>query len=112
MNKVGLKWIAAKIDSLPTPLYGHRQHDKMTTSTTRTKSTAVSTSTTHKTLTTTTTSSTFTSTSTPVIPLKAFSVLIIFPVWYPDVSPPPTQPKGLNPLEGFISVDLSACMVP
>ena len=43
------------------------------------------------------------------IPLKAFSVLIIPPVWYPDVPP---QPKGLNPLEGFISVDHSPCMVP
>ena len=45
------------------------------------------------------------------IPLKVFSVLIIPPVWYPDGSPP-TQPKGLNPLEGFISVNHSACMVP
>ena len=45
------------------------------------------------------------------IPLKGLSVLIIPPVWYPDGSPP-TQPKGLNPLEGFLSVDHSACMVP
>ena len=45
------------------------------------------------------------------IPLRGFSVLIIFPVWYPDGSPP-TQPKGLNPLEGFINVDHSACIVP
>ena len=45
------------------------------------------------------------------IPLRGLSVLIILPVWYPDGSPP-TQPKGLNPLEGFISVDLSALMVP
>ena len=44
------------------------------------------------------------------IPLQVFSVLIIPPVWYPDGSLP--QPKGLNPLEGFLSVDHSACMVP
>ena len=44
------------------------------------------------------------------IRLKVFSVLIIPPVWYPDGSPP--QPKGLNPLEGFLSVDHFSCMVP
>ena len=42
------------------------------------------------------------------IPLKVFSVLIIFPVWYPDVPP---QPKGLNPLEGFLIVDHFPCNV-
>ena len=45
------------------------------------------------------------------IPLKVFSVLIIPPVWYPDVPPLP-QPKGLNPLEGFLSVDHFSRMVP
>ena len=34
-------------------------------------------------------------------------MLIYPPVWYPDGSPP-TQPKGLNPLEGFIGGDHSA----
>ena len=42
------------------------------------------------------------------IPLKVFSVLIIPPVWYPGVPP---QPKGFNPLEGFLSVDHFSCMV-
>ena len=43
------------------------------------------------------------------IPLRGFSVLVIPPVWYPDGSPP--QPKGLNPLEGFLSVDHFPCNV-
>ena len=37
------------------------------------------------------------------IPLKGFSVLIIPPAWCRDGSPP-TQPKGLNFFEGFLSV--------
>ena len=45
----------------------------------------------------------------PPHPLKGLSVLIIPPVWYPDGSPP--QPKGLNPLEGFLSVDHLPCNV-
>ena len=42
-------------------------------------------------------------------PLEGFLSVDHFSCMVPDVPP---QPKGLNPLEGFLSVDHSRCMVP